>query len=228
MKIKGGGNTGSVNASYSGSKGSVSAGYSYSKDNRSMNASVSGGALIHSGGVLLGRPVSSSMAIIEADGAAGAEVGSKDTVINSSGYALYPYTSPYNANIINMDVNTLPNDVMLKETSKTIYPTEGSIVKVKFDTKLGLQAIINLKTPSGTPIPFGAVAVLEELNVTDVNTGIVGDNNQVFMSGLPANGKLNVSWGSNNSQRCTATFSGLDTLKVSQSQPVRTISAVCQ
>ncbi|WP_272692199.1 fimbria/pilus outer membrane usher protein [Providencia sp. PROV064] len=225
---KGGGNTGSVNASYSGSKGSVSAGYSYSKDNRSMNASVSGGALIHSGGVLLGRPVSSSMAIIEADGAAGAEVGSKDTVINSSGYALYPYTSPYNANIINMDVNTLPNDVMLKETSKTIYPTEGSIVKVKFDTKLGLQAIINLKTPSGTPIPFGAVAVLEELNVTDVNTGIVGDNNQVFMSGLPANGKLNVSWGSNNSQRCTATFSGLDTLKVSQSQPVRTISAVCQ
>ncbi|BBG61016.1 MULTISPECIES: fimbria/pilus outer membrane usher protein [Providencia] len=225
---KGVGNNGSLNASYSGSKGDISAGYNYSKDSNSVNASMSGGMLIHSGGVLLGKPMGSSLAIIEADGATGAEVGSKDTVINNSGYALYPYTSPYNANIINMDVNTLPHDVILKETSKTVYPSAGSIVKVKFNTKLGLQAIINLQTPSGKPVPFGAVASLNGSDATEENTGIVGDNNQVFMSGLPANGKLNISWGSNDSQQCTATFSGLDAMQVSPSQPVRTISAVCQ
>lgn len=225
---KGIGNSGSLSAGYSGSKGDISGSYNYTKNSNNINGSFSGGVLAHSGGILLGRPMGSSMAIIEAEGAAGTEVGSKDIVINNSGYALYPYTSPYNANIINLDVNTLPNDVMLKETSKTVYPSAGSIVKVKFDTKLGLQAIINLQTPSGSPVPFGAVATLISANETEANTGIVGDNNQVFMSGLPASGKLNISWGNNNSQRCTATFSGLDAIKVNASQPVRTISAMCQ
>ncbi|AMG68094.1 fimbria/pilus outer membrane usher protein [Providencia stuartii] len=225
---KGTGSNGAVNASYSGSKGNVSAGYNYSKNTKSFNASLSGGLLVHSDGILLGRSMGNSMAIIEAPGATGAEVGSKETVINNQGYALYPYTSVYNANIINMDVNTLPPDVMLKETSKTVYPSAGSIVKVKFDTKLGFQTIINLNTPSGKPVPFGAVATLVENNVSEENTGIVGDNNQLFMGGLPPSGKLNISWGSNDSQRCTATFSGLDNMKVSESQPIRTISALCQ
>ncbi|MEX6398906.1 fimbria/pilus outer membrane usher protein [Providencia hangzhouensis] len=87
-----------------------------------------------------------SMAIIEAEGAAGTKVSNQDVEVNNRGYALYPYISPYNANVINMDVNTLPNDVLLRETSKTVYPAAGAIVKVKFDTKVGYQAVINLKS----------------------------------------------------------------------------------
>ncbi len=192
---KGVGNSGSIYGNYSGSKGTVSAGYNYSKNNRSVNGSVNGGVVLHQGGVLLYRSMGSSMAIIEAPEATGAKANNKDSVVNSSGYALYPYVSPYNSNIISMDVNTLPENVMLKETTKTVYPSDGAVVKVKFDTKVGYQAIITLKMADGSIVPFGAIATLIESNVTEENTGIVGDNNQLFMSGLPTEGKLNIRWG---------------------------------
>lgn len=225
---KGVGNSGGISTNYSGSKGNTAIGYSYGKDSQNINGSFSGGALIHSGGVILGNTMGNSMAVIEALGADGAKTNNQDTVINGQGYALYPYVSPYNANNISMDVNTLPNDVMLKETSKTVYPSAGAVVKVKFNTKLGYQVIINLKSMKGKGIPFGAIATLLEDNADEVNTGIVGDNNQLFMSGLPSSGKLSISWGNGIDQKCIASFSGLDTQKIDESQPIRTISASCQ
>lgn len=225
---KGQGNSGSINTSYSGSKMSGSVGYNYSKDSQSYNASLDGGVLLHSGGILLGRSMGNSIGIVEAPGASGAEVGGPDSVIGNSGYALYPYLSAYNANIVSMDVNTLPNDVMLTETNKTVYPSDGAVVKIKFDTKVGYQAIINLQNANGNPIPFGAVATLIESNVTEENTGIVGDNSRLFMSGLPNSGKLQISWGQGQSQHCTASFSGMEAKAENISQPIRTISALCQ
>ena len=169
-----------------------------------------------------------SMAVIEAPNAINAKTNNQDVVVNNQGYALYPYVSPYASNIINMDVNSLPNNVVLKETSKTVYPSAGAVVKVKFDTKVGYQAVINLKTADGAVLPFGAVATLIEDNTTESNTGIVGDNNQLFMSGLPNSGKLQISWGSNQNQRCIASFANIEAAVENKSQPIRTISAVCQ
>ncbi|MEQ5756279.1 fimbria/pilus outer membrane usher protein [Providencia rettgeri] len=225
---KGVGNSGSLSAGYSGSSGNISSAYSYSKNSQSMNASVNGGLLLHSGGVLFGRTMGDSMAIIKAEGAAGTKVSNQDVEVNNRGYALYPYISPYNANVINMDVNTLPNDVLLRETSKTVYPAAGAIVKVKFDTKVGYQAVINLKMSNGTVLPFGAVASLIEENATEENTGIVGDNNQLFMSGLPDSGKLQIRWGANSNQQCLASFSNLGSINISKGQAIRTISINCQ
>ncbi|WER22664.1 fimbrial biogenesis outer membrane usher protein [Providencia stuartii] len=225
---KGEGNTGSIYTGYSGSLASFSGGYSYSPGSKTINGSINGGALIHSGGILLGRSMGDSVAIIEAPGATGAKTSNQNSKINGQGYALYPYVSPYNANIITMDVNSLPDDVMLKETTKTVYPAAGAVVKVKFDTRLGYQALLNLRLANGNGVPFGAIATLVEENATEDNTGIVGDNNQLFMSGLPDSGKLNISWGSNQDQRCVATFSGLDKIPATASQPIRTIIADCR
>lgn len=225
---KGVGNSGGLSASYAGSKGDISAGYNYSRNYSGYNASINGGVLLHSGGVLLGKSMGNSVGIIEAEGAKGADVGSKDAIINSQGYALYPYVSAYNANVISMDVNTLPDNVMLKETSKTVYPTAGSVIKVKFDTKVGYQVLMNLKRADGSLIPFGAVATLVEKNALEENTGIVGDNNQLFMSGLPNNGQLKISWGNGQAQQCSVDFSGLESILVSQAQPIRSFSATCK
>lgn len=219
---------GSINGSYSGSKGNVSAGYNYSQDYQSVNASVNGGLLVHSGGILTGRSMGDSMAIIDAQGAEGTKTNNSETVINSSGYALYPYMSPYNANIISLDVNTLPSNVMLTETTKTVYPAAGAIVKVKFNTKVGYQAIIDLKAENGMSIPFGAVATLKEENEIEENTGIVGEKNQLFMSGLPQEGKINIGWGNAQSQNCTATYSGLQNITENSNTPIRSISVLCR
>lgn len=69
-------NNGSLYANYSGNYGTSSLNYNYSSDYYSVNGSMNGGLLLHSGGVLLGRSMGSSMAIIEAQGAKGTELNS--------------------------------------------------------------------------------------------------------------------------------------------------------
>lgn len=225
---KGVGASGALNASYSGSKGDISAGYNYGKHTQNINGSLSGGLVLHSGGVLLGKSMGSTMAIVEAKGAEGTSVSNDDSVINRQGYAIYPYISAYSANHINLDVNTLPDDVMLNETTKTVYPSDGAIVKVKFETKVGYQVIMSLKHSDGSAIPFGSVATLIDKDSKDVNTGIVGDNNQLFMSGLPNDGVLNVSWGNGDKQKCRVDFSNIEALPVSTEQPIRSLSTLCK
>lgn len=225
---KGQGNSGNVYTNYSGNKGTVSLGYNYNKDYRSVNGSVGGSLVIHSGGFLAGQNLGSSLAIIEAPGAGGTYISNQNGIINGGGYGLYPYVSPYNANIISLDVNTLPDDVMLNETTKTIYPTAGAVVKVKFDTKIGYQVIINLKRRDGTMIPFGAVATVADSRAGEENGGIVGDNNQLFMSGLQESGSLNIGWGNGQKQQCRVSFTDIGKLPVSPGQPIRVFNAVCE
>ncbi|MEX9818029.1 FimD/PapC C-terminal domain-containing protein, partial [Providencia rettgeri] len=69
---------------------------------------------------------------------------------------------------------------------------------------------------------------LIEENATEENTGIVGDNNQLFMSGLPDSGKLQIRWGANSNQQCLASFSNLGSINISKGQAIRTISINCQ
>lgn len=225
---KGQGNSGNIYTNYSGSKGTVSLGYNYNNNYRSVNGSAGGSLVVHSGGILAGQSLGSSLAIVEAPGAGGTLISGQKSTVSNSGYGLYTYVSPYNANIISLDVNTLPDNVMLGESAKTVYPTAGAIVKVKFDTKVGYQAIINLKFPQGTTIPFGAVATLADSDAGEENTGIVGENNQLFMSGLPESGSLNIGWGNGQKQHCRVNFTDIGKIPVSAGKPIRMFDALCE
>lgn len=225
---QGQGNSGNIYGNYNGSGGTATLSYHYNSDSKSVNGSLNGGVVLHSGGVLSGPGFGSSMGIAEIPGGEGTQINNDKSVVNSSGYALIPYMSPYNANNVGADVNTLPDNVMMTETMKTVYPTAGAVVKVKFDTRIGYQTIINLKRNDDSLIPFGAVASLNGTDDKENNTGIVGDNNILFMSGMPESGKLNIGWGNSDKQRCTVNFSHIGQLPVSREQPIRSFSAVCQ
>lgn len=221
-------NNGSAYANYSGNLGSSSLNYSYSKDYYNVNGSMNGGALLHAGGILLGRSMGNSMAIVEAPGAKGTELSNGNGAINGQGYALSPYLTEYRHNTIALNVNTLPDNTTLQTTSQNVVPTKGAIVKVAFKTKVGFQAILNI-THQGGVVPFGAIATLVETQTPDdMNTGIVGENGQLYMSGLPDSGTLRVKWGNKYQQNCNVTYNGLNDIEVNNQQPIRTLSLSCQ
>jgi outer membrane usher protein len=56
--------------------------------------------------------------------------------------------------------------------------------------------------------------------------GIVGDNGQVYLSGLTATGQLTAQWGNAKEQRCIADYQ-LDEQKAAQ-MAVSILSAECQ
>uniref|UniRef100_UPI0026187CD5 FimD/PapC C-terminal domain-containing protein n=1 Tax=uncultured Cedecea sp. TaxID=988762 RepID=UPI0026187CD5 len=58
----------------------------------------------------------------------------------------------------------------------------------------------------GAFVPFGAIATLTGASGGHESSGIVGDDGQVYLSGLPDKGTLNVSWGNDSDRQCRANF----------------------
>lgn len=217
---------GSVNGTYSGNNATLSTGYSYSDTNRSMNGTLSGGLVAHSDGVTLSPNVGDTIAIITADGAKGAAL-SMGAQFDRFGNAVIPQLASNTANQISVNVNTLPDDITFKDTSMMVYPTEGAVIKRHFKTKVGYQAMVNL-TSSGKMPPFGAIATLvaEDSDDNDINTGIVGSNGQLYMSGLPDTGRIHIQWGGDAGQ-CTVNYSALEKIAITADSPVRTLNVLC-
>lgn len=179
-----------------GRYGQVGGDYSYSPHQRQMGASVSGGMLIHQNGFTLGQTVGDTSALVEAPGAAGVPVGGWPGIkTDFRGYTTVPHLIPYQENTVSLDVTQLPSDAEIAQTEKKVIPTYGAIVSSQFATRIGARAMMTLKDRLSKPLPFGAMVTSDTENGT--GTGIVGENSQVYLTGLTKKGTLRVQWGEN-------------------------------
>lgn len=216
-----------ANLGYQGSKGNISAGYGYSADMRSMNVNMSGGAVVHSEGVTLSRPLGSSVALISAPGAEGVSLSNNGGKTDSRGYAVVPYLSDYTRNNIGLDPSTLPDNVDLPQNQQTVYPTNGAVVKANFATRIGYQVLMTLTRAGGAGVvPFGATVALVQSATSEENTGITGDNGQVYLTGLPQKGELSVMWGKGHDKQCRVSYN-LHGLAPTAQMPVIQMKGEC-
>jgi outer membrane usher protein len=217
-----------LNLGYQGSKGNVSAGYGYSGDMRSMNINMNGGAVVHGEGVTLSRPLGSSVALVSAPGAGGVDLSNGSGKTDSRGYAIVPYLSDYTRNSVGLDPSTLPDNVDLPQNQQTVYPTNGAVVKADFATRIGYQVLMTLTRTAGAGmVPFGATVSLLDKTAQDETTGIVGDNGQVYLTGLPQKGALSVTWGKGNDKQCRVSYN-LEGLKPTAQMPVIQLNGECR
>lgn len=100
--------------------------------------------------------------------------------------------SPYKENIVSLNPLELPDDVEIAQTDIKVVPTAGAIVEGRFKTNIGSKGFFYLRTSSNKPVPFGSVVSVKNSNTT---AGIVGEDGEVFLSGLPDSGVLEVKWG---------------------------------
>ncbi|MEX9839687.1 fimbria/pilus outer membrane usher protein [Providencia rettgeri] len=226
---KGQGNGGGASLSYRGGYGNMNFGYNYSKDSRQLNYGVEGGVLIHGDGVTLSQPINETAILVKAVGAKNTNITSYTGVKTDwRGYAVLPFAQAYRFNHVELDTRTLGDNVELQESAKRVVPSKGAISKVEFITQVGYRALITLKHRNGTVIPFGASAQLVQNNEKVVNSSIVGEGGQLFISGLPESGKLEIKWGRQAAQSCFVNYqlpvkpSSKDTVGIIQTQ------AVCQ
>ncbi|EAB8479638.1 fimbrial biogenesis outer membrane usher protein, partial [Salmonella enterica subsp. enterica] len=112
------------------------------------------------------------------------------------------YLTPYQKNDISIDPTTLPDDAAVSQTSVSVVPTRGAVVKAAFRTSVGKRLLLTLTTGGdGKPVPFGAVATVEG---SENSTGITGDGGRVYLTGVQEDSRVTVRWGQGQSQRCTA------------------------
>ncbi|EOY5008329.1 FimD/PapC C-terminal domain-containing protein [Klebsiella oxytoca] len=60
--------------------------------------------------------------------------------------------------------------------------------------------LLSLTRRNGKPVPFGATVSVADAK--DTEQSIVGDNGQVYLTGLPEKSKLLVQWSKEASDKC--------------------------
>lgn len=222
---QGEGNTGSLNADYRGTYAEVSGGYGYDKTSQRMNYGIQGGIIAHENGVTFGQPLGETVTLVEAPGAVGVAVDNKTGVKTDwRGYAIVPYTSPYRKNSIQLNPQTLADNVELMLTNQNVVPTRGAVVRANFSTSVGQRVMMTMLRQGGAPVPFGAI-VTNPSQKTDQGF-IVGDGGQVYLTGLAEQGTLDVKWGSESNQQCQVKYTL--TKQPSDNTGVQTINGQCR
>lgn len=217
--------TSTLNMSWQESKGMVSGGYSHSRSVDAVNLNGNGGMVLHAGGVTLSPQLGSSVALVSAPHTQGAEVMHGYVRTDSRGYAVVPYLSAYQSNAVTLNPVSLPDNVDMTQNSMNVYPTKGAVVRATFDTRVGYQALLTI-TRAGQPVPFGTLVTLEGRDGEE-QSGIMGDAGQVYLSGLPEQGRVHAVWGPDPSQSCRARFD-LTRAKVSDNNPLRSMKIQCE
>lgn len=199
------GSSGSADADYRGSYGEVDAGYAWDRRNRRLNYGLSGALVAHRDGITLSQPLGETAVLIKAPGISGASVVNQTGVSTDfRGYTLVPYVRAYRVSELTLDPLSLPDTVELAQTTQQVVPTRGALVRADFSGRVGQRALITLTRSNGLPVPFGATVTLAD-EAGDYSS-IVGNNGEVWLSGLARQGTLQVSWGNRATSRCRADF----------------------
>ncbi|EFF0498835.1 fimbrial biogenesis outer membrane usher protein [Escherichia coli] len=204
------------NNSYYGASGSaalrnqygyISVGASTDRNSSSYSADIGGGVLFSRHGVTLGQEITQSTALLIAEGASDVPVtGRAGVKTNSQGHALVTNLQPYRENVLSLDPLETSDNVEILQTDIKVTPTKGAIVEGKFKTSVGKKSVVRLVRQNNKNVPFGSVVSLKGKNNT---AGIVGDDGEVFLTGLPEAGTLLVKWGAGKESSCSVSFSSL-------------------
>lgn len=198
------GYSGNLNADYKGTYSEVTAGYAYDKNSDRINYGLQGGIITHADGVTLSQSLGETNVLIKAPGAKGVGVQNQTGAKTDwRGYTAVSNVTPFRKNEVSLLTDTLPDDVELELTTKTVVPTRGAIVRANYVANVGMRVLMTLTNANGQPVPFGAIVTTDDQNGQSF---IVGDNGQVYISGLTESGKVNVKWGNSSHQQCTASY----------------------
>lgn len=162
---------------------------------------------------------------MKAPGAGGTGVNNQTGVKTDwRGYAIVPYVSPYRKNQVQLNTETLADDVEVELTSQNVVPTRGAVVRANFQANVGQRILMTLLRQGGAPVPFGAT-VSDPAQKT-AQGFIVGDGGQVYLTGMADSGSLNVKWGSGSDQQCQVSYSL--TKQTTESAGIQMLNAQCR
>lgn len=145
---------------------------------------------------------SDTMVLVKAPGADNVKIENQTGIHTDwRGYAILPFATEYRENRVALNANSLADNVELDETVVTVIPTHGAIARATFNAQIGGKVLMTLKYGNKS-VPFGAIVTHGE----NKNGSIVAENGQVYLTGLPQSGQLQVSWGKDKNSNCIVEY----------------------
>lgn len=156
--------------------------------------SLQGGLTGTSEGVALHRVnvIGGTRMMVDTDGVSDVPVSGYGAITHSNhfGKAVVSDISSYYRSTINVDMDNLPDDIDATRSVVQGTLTEGAIGYRKFGILAGQKAMAIIKLADGSTPPFGA----EVRNKGGAQTGIIGDDGSVWLSGIRPEEIMDVSW----------------------------------
>ncbi len=217
-----GGASSAANASYLSRAGRYDLGLSQGRGYSQINAGLSGGIVVHAGGVTLSQPLGETMALVRAPSAENVRFDSHPGIsTDASGYAVVPNLSPYRFNRLAMRTADLGDTVEVRNAALNLVPTRGALVQAGFDTVVGFRLMMTLTRQDGSLVPFGARID----NEAGEEIGIVGPDSQAFVTGAQPSGTMRITWGRSASDSCAVSYS---LPEEAHPAPIREVSYACR
>lgn len=197
-----------VSANYNARYGNVSGGFSHDQNSDRLSYGLQGGMIIHDEGITLSQPIVDTAVLVKAPDVSNVPVNSQAGVrTDQRGFAVLPYATPYRKNNVSLNTESLDNQTIeLVETTKTVIPTSGAIVKAEYQTAVGYRALVTLVRPDKRYVPFGATVGNAAGENSQINASLVGDDGVVYLTGLENKGQRKVQWGNGADQQCVFDF----------------------
>ncbi|MEZ2904212.1 fimbria/pilus outer membrane usher protein [Acinetobacter terrestris] len=209
-----------VYSGYAGSYGRVNMGVNYSPQNDIQSSfGYSGSAVFHRDGITLGQSLGTTNILVSAPGAASVPVSNGNGIKTDwRGYTIQPFASEFNENLISLDVTALKDTVEIENSTATVVPTKGAIVRAEFNAKTGYRGLFTL-LKDGKVLPFGT-------SVAHANgNNIVGEDGEVYLTGLQPQGQLKAQWGTENTQQCVVEYDLKD--EIDKKSPIIMVDYEC-
>lgn len=215
--------TSSASASWSYPYGGLGASLSSaSQGSQQYSLSAFGSMVLHKGGVMLAPSVGETFGIVEVPKGKGVSLVGSNSRVNSSGYGVIPFLSPYSMNDVQISLERASSELEVENPSQKVAPVEGSIVRLKFNSTSGRPLLIVLQTSNGKPVPIGA-------NVNDAQgnqMGTVGQGSRVLLRVKKPKDRLNVVWGDKPNESCFIEYA-LDDKKVTTTSGFTNLKLAC-
>jgi len=216
-----GGSSGSASASYLSQVGRFDVGHSQGRGYGQSTFGVSGGVLIHGGGVTMSQPLGETVALVQAPKASGVGFESQPGVATDwAGNAIIPNLTPYRLNRLAIRTGDLGDTVEVKNAATEVVPTRGAVVVAKFETSVGFRLLMVLTDAKGRMLPLGSKIE----NEAGQEVGIVGPDGQAFVTGAGSSGQLIVRWGQSKADQCVVPYSLPDE---KNPPPIRELNGQC-
>lgn len=190
--------TGSGYFTHDGDIAEMSASASFRGSNYSaVGLSVQGGLTATGHGAALHRTSTAggTRMMVDTGGVSGVPVRGYSGLTHSNvfGKAVVTDISSYYRSSVQVDLDSLPDDMDATRSVVQETLTEGAIGYRKFGILAGRKGMVVITLADGSSPPFGATVV----NQDHTQTGIVGDAGSTWLSGLQPDGEMQVSWGEN-------------------------------
>ena len=207
--------SGNISGAYRFRSTQVKASYAKGKNYNSYTAGLNGSIVVLPDALVASPYTGDTIAVVQAKGAEGASIdGYPGVVVNSAGYAIVPYLTPYRVNKVAINPNGMPLDVELESTVQQVIPRAGAIVKVNYPTKQGNAVLIRAQLPDGEDLPFGATVKTNDGR----DVGVVAQGGQMYVRLDEKVNHLQVSWGKNSRYICSFDVNLSEDMKKRQSQ----------